>query len=163
MKPDWEKLHDEFADTYALVADVDCTADGKPLCDDNDVKSFPTLMYGDPKGTLEKYEGGREYDDLKAHAQTLAEKPTCGPANLDVCDDDTKAAIRKIAAIPLSQLETEVGDLSGKKEAADAEFEKLVTDLEDQFRKEYRARDEVVESYANSKGLKIMKAVLASK
>ena len=36
MKPDWDKLMDAFADsTTALVADVDCTADGKPLCDAN--------------------------------------------------------------------------------------------------------------------------------
>ena len=46
MKPDWDKLMDAFADsTTALVADVDCTADGKPLCDANGVRGYPTIKW----------------------------------------------------------------------------------------------------------------------
>ena len=46
MKPDWDKLMEEFKDSpTALVADVDCTADGKPICDDNGVRGFPTLKW----------------------------------------------------------------------------------------------------------------------
>ena len=30
-------------DSGKLVAHVDCTAEGKPLCDANGVKGFPTL------------------------------------------------------------------------------------------------------------------------
>jgi len=41
MKPDWDKLMDAFADSEtALVADVDCTAEGKQLCTDHGVKGY---------------------------------------------------------------------------------------------------------------------------
>ena len=41
MKPDWDKLMKEF-DGHAttLVADVDCTAGGKPLCDKVGVRGY---------------------------------------------------------------------------------------------------------------------------
>ena len=34
MKPDWDALGDEYADSKTVViGDVDCTAAGKPLCE----------------------------------------------------------------------------------------------------------------------------------
>jgi len=69
MKPDWDKLMAAFADSEsALIADVDCTAAGKPLCDANDVKGYPTLKWGDPSN-LEDYKGGRDYASLEKFAQ----------------------------------------------------------------------------------------------
>ena len=69
MKPAWDKLMDAFADSKtALVADVDCTAAGKPLCDSNGVKGFPTIKYGDPSD-LQDYKGGRDLKSLKKHAE----------------------------------------------------------------------------------------------
>jgi len=92
MKPAWDKLMAEFADSKtALVADVDCTADGKPLCDSNGVKGFPTIKYGNP-ADLQDYQGGRDFDALLEFAnENLG--PTCSPDNLDLCDDDKKAEI----------------------------------------------------------------------
>ena len=59
MKPDWDKLMEEFKDSETqLIADADCTADGKPICDANGVKGFPTLKYGDPND-LQDYQGAR--------------------------------------------------------------------------------------------------------
>eukprot|EP01083_Nonionella_stella_P263522 895102_1 len=79
MAPDWEKLSGEFEGyEVGLVADVDCTAEGKPLCDANGVKGFPTLKWGDPTA-LEDYQGGRSYDDLLKFA-TDNLKPICSPA-----------------------------------------------------------------------------------
>jgi hypothetical protein len=68
LKPDWDKLIEDFASSSTqLVADVDCTADGKALCDANGVKGYPTLKWGDPSD-LQDYQGGRSYDDLKKFA-----------------------------------------------------------------------------------------------
>jgi len=54
MKPAWNKLAAEYADSKtAGVFDVDCTAAGKPLCDSNGVRGFPTIKWGDPNA-LEK-------------------------------------------------------------------------------------------------------------
>ena len=68
IKPDWDKLIADFADSPTqLVADVDCTAEGEALCNDNGVQGFPTLKWGDPSD-LQEYNGGRSYDDLKLFA-----------------------------------------------------------------------------------------------
>ena len=47
MKPDWDKLAKEF-DGHAttLVADVDCTAGGKPLCDKAGVRGYAGQAFG---------------------------------------------------------------------------------------------------------------------
>ena len=94
MKPAWDKLMDAFADSKtALVGDVDCTAAGKPLCDSNGVQGFPTIKWGDPSA-LEDYQGGRDFDALKKFADENL-KPMCSPSNIDLCDDDKKAEIKK--------------------------------------------------------------------
>merc|ERR1711957_475935 len=55
MKPDWDKLMAEFKDSKtALVADVDCTAGGKALCDRIGVRGYPTIKQGDPNN-MEDY------------------------------------------------------------------------------------------------------------
>ena len=60
MKPDWDKLSAEFADSKTVViADVDCTAGGKSLCEEIGVRGYPTIKFGDPHN-LEDYKGGRD-------------------------------------------------------------------------------------------------------
>jgi len=69
MKPDWDKLMEEFSGSATqLIGDVDCTADGKPLCDANGVRGYPTIKYGDPSD-LQDYQGGRDFDALKKFAE----------------------------------------------------------------------------------------------
>ena len=93
MKPDWDKLMEEFKDSKTQgVYDVDCTADGKPLCDANGVKGFPTLKWGDPS-VLQDYQGGRDFDSLKKHAEENL-KPMCSPSNIDRCDYGKKKEIK---------------------------------------------------------------------
>merc|ERR1712113_706038 len=90
MAPDWEKLAKEWeGHEIGLVAEVDCTAEGKPLCDANGVKGFPTLKYGDPSA-LDDYKGGRSLSDFKTFA-TANLKPVCSVSNIDLCDDEKKA------------------------------------------------------------------------
>merc|ERR1712124_139268 len=97
MKPDWDKLAKEF-DGHAttLVADVDCTAGGKPLCDKVGVRGYPTIKHGDVNN-LEDYKGGRDFAALQKFAKGL--KPVCSPAKLDLCDDETKAKIKELQAM----------------------------------------------------------------
>ena len=94
LKPDWDKLIEDFADSpNQLVADADCTGAGEPLCDDFGIEGFPTLKWGDPSD-LQDYTGGRSYDDLKAFADENL-KPLCSVTNIDLCDNDKKAEIKK--------------------------------------------------------------------
>jgi len=66
MKPDWDKLGDDYAGSNSVViADVDCTSDeGKPVCQDYEVTGYPTLKYF-VKGEKHEYKGGRAYEQLK--------------------------------------------------------------------------------------------------
>jgi len=103
MKPDWDKLMDEFKGSpSALVADVDCTTEGKELCETHGVRGYPTIKHGDPD-ELQDYNGGRSYDDFKKFADSLG--PQCGPANLDLCSDEVKVKIEGFMKMSAGKLE----------------------------------------------------------
>merc|ERR1712045_1092121 len=121
MAPDWEKLAGEWeGNDIGLVAEVDCTAEGKTLCDQNGVKGFPTLKYGDPS-SLEDYQGGRTYDDLAKFAKENL-KPVCSPAKLDLCDGEKKAQIEKFMAMPADELTSMIAAEEKKIEEAEENF-----------------------------------------
>jgi len=95
---------EEFKDSpTSLIADVDCTADGKSLCDKNGVRGYPTIKYGDPTD-LQDYNGGRTFDDLKKFAEESL-GPQCGPGNLDLCADDVKAKLETFMKMSVGKLE----------------------------------------------------------
>merc|ERR1712216_399551 len=90
----------------ALVADVDCTAEGKPLCEEHGVQGFPTIKWGDPSA-LEDYDGGRDFDDLVKFADENL-KPLCSPKNLDLCDDEKKKQIEEYMKMSVDDLDSEI-------------------------------------------------------
>jgi hypothetical protein len=161
MKPDWDKLMEEYKDSKTvLIADVDCTASGKDLCNEVGVRGYPTIKYGDPNN-LEDYKGGRTFKDLKKHAdENLG--PSCGPDNLDLCDDEKKATIAKFQAMSAADLDSFIDDSTQKMEKAEADFKKFVEGLQKQYEEENKAKDKTVEDIKNS-GLGFAKAVKASK
>jgi len=159
MKPDWDKLMAEFKDSStAVVADVDCTAAGKPLCDEVGVKGYPTIKYGDPNN-LEDFKGGRKFEDLKKFAEdTLG--PTCGPANLELCDEEKKALIQKFQAMSSTELEAAVAEKNKALEEAEADFKTFVEGLQKQYTEASEKKDKDIEEIKNS-GLGLMKSVSA--
>mmetsp|Transcript_17589 Transcript_17589/g.31771 ORF Transcript_17589/g.31771 Transcript_17589/m.31771 type:complete len:169 (+) Transcript_17589:190-696(+) len=160
MKPDWEKLEAEFdSSTTQLIGDVDCTADGKPLCEANGVRGYPTLKWGDPTD-LQDYQGGRDYDTLKKFAEENL-KPICSPSNIDLCDEDKKAEIKKFQAMSAEELDKAIKEKEAEQEKAEADFKTFVEQLQDQYREAMEAKDAAVEAVKNS-GLGLMKAVKAS-
>jgi hypothetical protein len=161
MKPAWDKLMAEFKDSKtALVADVDCTAGGKDLCNQVGVRGYPSIKYGDPN-SLEDYKGGRDFDALKKFAEENL-GPTCGPANLDLCDADKKAQIEKLSKMSATELETAIKE-------KDAEVEKLESDFKafvDNIKKSYKDASDKKEKYVaavKDSGLGLMKSVAAHK
>lgn len=149
----------EFKDSKsALVADVDCTAAGKPLCDSNGVKGFPTIKYGDPNN-LEAYEGGRDFDSLKEFAsENLG--PSCGPANLDLCNEEQKEEIEKFTAMGVEKLEETVKELEKKISDAESTFEKELKKLQNTYEKLQKDKEETI-STAKGEGLGRMKQIAA--
>jgi hypothetical protein len=161
MKPDWDKLMSEFADSDTqLVADVDCTTEGKPLCEANGVRGYPTIKWGDP-AALEDYQGGRDYKTLKAFADEKL-KPMCSPANLDLCDDDKKAEINKFMAMSDADLDKLVKDKEDELAAAEEEFKTFVEGLQASYQEGMKKKDDTLEAIKES-GLGLMKAVKITK
>jgi len=159
MKPAWDRLMREFEESEtALVADVDCTADGKPLCSKVGVKGYPTLKYGDPNN-LEDYKGGRDYDDLLTFAKENL-GPTCGPDNMDLCNAEEKGKIETIMAKGLETLNAEIKEIDDTIQNAEDTFEKEVKKLQEAYEQLTKDKEETV-SAAKDEDLGLMKAVRA--
>lgn len=161
MKPDWDKLIDDFSGSETqLVADVDCTEAGKELCEANGVQGYPTIKYGDPSD-LQDYQGGRDYDSLKAFADENL-KPMCGPAHIDLCEDDKKAEIEGFLAMPVEDLEAKIKEKEDIVAEAEAHLKDELVKLQEQYQKLSADKEKVVEEI-KAGGLGLMKSVKATK
>merc|ERR1740138_1439374 len=161
MKPAWDKLMDAFKDSKsALVADVDCTAAGKPLCDSNGVRGFPTIKYGDP-ADLQDYNGGRDFDALKKHADSNL-GPQCGPKNLDLCSDAQKAEIEKVMAMSEADIDAKIKESEQALEDAETTFKSEVEKLQKSYEGLMKAKDDKI-AEVKSSGLSVYKQVKAAK
>merc|ERR1712083_310674 len=128
LKPDWDKLMDEFKDSKtALIADVDCTTEGKALCETHKVQGYPTIKYGDPTD-LKDYDGGRDFAALKKFAEENL-GPTCGPDNIDLCDDENKALIEKLQKMEMAELDKSIEDAEASIKKIETKSQKAVDDL----------------------------------
>ena len=162
MKPDWDQLMEEFGSSETqLVADVDCTSDGgKPLCDANGVRGFPTLKYGDPS-SLDDYEGGRDFDSLKKFADDNL-KPMCSPSNIDLCDDDSKVEIEKFLALGVDVLEKQINEKQSELDATEEEFMAFVNTLQEQYQNKMDEKDAKIEEIKKVGNLTMMQKCLGS-
>jgi hypothetical protein len=146
--------------TTQLVADVDCTADGKSLCDSVGVRGYPTIKWGDPSD-LQDYQGGRDYDALKKFTDENL-KPMCSPKNLDLCDDEKKAQITQYQGMSDEDLNAAIAAEEKKLEDAEAEFKAEVQKLQDKYSALTTEKEEKIAAVKNA-GLGLMKAVKNSK
>lgn len=157
MKPDWDDLMETYkGHATALVADVDCTAAGKDLCNANGVKGYPTIKYGDP-ADLQDYSGGRDAAALKKFAAENL-KPTCSPKNIDLCDDDKKATIGKYTEMPMDELGKLIATEERKMEDAEKTFTDEVSKLQAAYEQLQKDKDEAI-AEVKSSGLGLMKSV----
>jgi len=161
MKPAWDKLMAEYdGHASAGVFDVDCTGTGKPLCDSNGVRGFPTIKHGDPSA-LEDYQGGRDFDSLQKFASENL-KPACSPANIDLCDEEKKTEIEGFLAMSEADLEASIAEKDALISDAEAHFKTEVEKLQSTYENLSSTKDETIESVKAS-GLGLMKACKAHK
>jgi len=160
MKPAWDSLMKEYSGhKTALVADVDCTAAGKPLCDSNAVRGFPTIKHGSPDN-LEDYKGGRDLAALQKFASENL-KPVCSPANVDLCDDAQKAEIEKYQAMSDADRAAAIKVKETEMETAESTFKSEVEKLQKKYEQLSKDKDEALANIKAS-GLGMMKAVAAA-
>jgi len=159
MKPDWDKLMDAFADyKTALIADVDCTAEGKSLCETHGVKGYPTLKHGDPSD-LQEYKGGRDYDALEKFA-TEELKPSCSPGNIELCDETKTATINKFLGMAGDELDAMIAESEKTIEEAEEKFKTAVEGLQATYQKMMDEKEKVQAGIKDA-GLGLMKSCKA--
>merc|ERR1719183_3483200 len=147
MKPAWDKLMKNWnkgdrAKT-SLIADVDCTSEGKPLCEQVGVQGFPTIKWGDVSN-LETYEGGRDYEALKKFAKDNL-KPMCSPSNIDLCDDEKKKEIAEFQALSAEDLAAKIEEKKAEMKAAESTFEEEVKKLQSTYEQLQKDKDSTIE------------------
>jgi hypothetical protein len=160
MKPDWDSLMADYADSKTvLIADVDCTAGGKDLCSTVGVSGYPTIKHGDP-ADLQDYNGGRDLASLKKFASEL--KPVCSPSNLDLCDEEGKAKIETVMALSDADIDEQIA--AGDKKLADAEetFKSELEKLQASYQALQKTKEDTIAEVKGS-GLGLLKSVKAFK
>merc|ERR1712070_957412 len=163
-KPDWDKLMKNWnkgdrAKT-SLVADVDCTAEGKPLCETHGVEGFPTIKWGDP-ADLQDYEGGRDLKALKKFAKESL-KPVCSPTNIDLCDAEKKAKIEELMKKSDEDLDKDISEKEAELKAAEENFDAEVKKLQETYERLQKEKDAAQKAVKES-GLGLMKGVKTAK
>jgi len=137
---------------------VDCTTGGKSLCEQHGVRGYPTIKYGDPSN-LEDYKGGRSLSALQKFASENL-KPTCSPANLDLCDADKKKTIEEFMAMSDDALAAKIKEKKDEQEALEATFKDEVKKLQATYEKLQKDKEEGLKAVKES-GLGLMQGVLA--
>jgi len=157
MKPDWDSLASTYEDSKTvIIADVDCTAAGKPLCDKYGVRGYPTIKYFNPPDEEgEDYKGGRDLAALKKFASTEL-GPGCGVDTLENCSEEQKKELEKYIAMPAEERDAKLAEL--KKQMADAEEEHnaLLKQLQATFKESQEKLEKLKEDAAPQ--IKLLKA-----
>lgn len=138
---------------------MDCTTEGKALCEKQGIRGYPTIKWGDPSD-LQDFQGGRSYDDLKKFADENL-KPVCSPKNIDLCDDVKKAEILKFQAMSEADLDALIKIEEKKLEDAESDFKAAVEKLQAQYSALSAEKDAKIEAVKGS-SLGLMKSVKSS-
>mmetsp|Transcript_12830 Transcript_12830/g.25992 ORF Transcript_12830/g.25992 Transcript_12830/m.25992 type:complete len:170 (-) Transcript_12830:130-639(-) len=157
MKPDWDKLMNEYKDsTSVLVADIDCTtAAGKAKCQEVGIRGYPSLKYGDPDD-LQDYKGSRSYNELKKFAEGLS--PVCSPLNVELCDEEKKKLISELSALSPAERDALINKKEAEIEKLEAEFKATSDALNKEYQEVTEQKEKAVEA-ARKKGLALLKSV----
>ena len=112
MKPAWDMLAQRYASSdKIIVADVDCTAAGEPLCEKYGVEGFPTIKYFNPPDDEgEDYEGERDLESLVEFAQQGL-GPSCSAATPEQCSEAQKAKLAAVMAMSDESREKQLAEL----------------------------------------------------
>jgi thioredoxin-like negative regulator of GroEL len=165
MKPTWDKLGAEYeGSSTVVIGDVDCTIE-KDLCSKFGVRGYPTIKYftGNTAADGDKYEGGRDYDSLKAFVEENL-GPSCSPMNKDLCDEDQLAAITEVEAMSADDIEASIKAKTEAMEKAETDFKDAVEELQATYKKLMETKDETIAAVqAEKPSVGVLRGVLKAK
>mmetsp|Transcript_1822 Transcript_1822/g.5479 ORF Transcript_1822/g.5479 Transcript_1822/m.5479 type:complete len:167 (+) Transcript_1822:161-661(+) len=158
MKPAWDQLIRQYQNsTTLLVADVDCTADGKSLCRKMGVNGYPTIKYGDPSD-LQDYKGGRGSDELQRFAKGLDR--ACHPTRPERCSEEEKVKIEEFRAMDADKRAALIKEKEEEVARVEKEFKDATDEINKKYKEESQTKDEAIKAVRNS-GLNLLKAIRA--
>eukprot|EP01010_Urceolus_cornutus_P005035 NODE_849_length_1284_cov_366.484211_g646_i0.p2 GENE.NODE_849_length_1284_cov_366.484211_g646_i0~~NODE_849_length_1284_cov_366.484211_g646_i0.p2 ORF type:complete len:140 (+),score=42.57 NODE_849_length_1284_cov_366.484211_g646_i0:486-905(+) len=124
MKPAWDQLGSEYAESKSVViADVDCTVE-KELCEKQGVSGYPTIKYW-VDGAVNDYSGGRDLSALQTFVGETLEKESCDIDTPAECEKKEQKYIKKMRAKTPDELEAaleKAQKLRGNKYVKDPKF-----------------------------------------
>jgi len=139
-----------------LIAEVDCKDAGQTLCEENGIKDFPTMLFGDPYN-LRSFSKDRSYGALKSFAEKYV-KPHCGPWHRNLCDPDTIRMIEQFERMPSGELDAAIEEKLAERRKIREEYSAFVDDLNKRVQEAGERKAEAVE--ASQKSLPLIKGVL---
>lgn len=161
MKPAWDRLMKKYdGHTTAVVADVDCTADGQELCRLVGVDGYPTIKYGDP-AALKDYEGGRDFKSLELFVKENL-VPACTPGHLELCDADQQKQINEFEAMSPEDLDRYISEKEAEIKGIQTKFEEDLKEF-DEAEQQFEAEMRETQAKVRTSGLTLMKQVKASR
>jgi len=149
MKPDWDSLGSDYADSNTVViADVDCTAAGKPLCDKYGVRGYPTIKYFNPPDEEgEDYKGGRDLAALKKFVETEL-GPGCSVDTKENCSPEQLKDLETYIAMPAAERDAKLTELKDKMKKAEDDHNELLKQLQAQFKESQDGLEKLKEDSA---------------
>jgi len=162
MKPDWDALGDEYADSKTvIIGDVDCTAAGKPLCEKYGVKGYPTIKYFNPPDEEgEDYKGGRSLADLKKFAKNEL-GPGCSVDTIENCTPEQKTELEKYTAMSEEERATKLEKAKEELKTAEDAHNELLKQLQSTYKDSQDKLEKLKEDTAPV--IKMLKAATSTK
>jgi hypothetical protein len=157
MKPDWDSLGSTYADSKTVViADVDCTAAGKPLCDKFGVKGYPTIKYFNPPDEEgEDYKGGRDLPALKKFVENEL-GPGCSVDTKENCTPEQLKELQQYIDMDAATRDSKLTELKDGLKKAEDDHNALLKGLQEQFKTSQDALEKLKEDSAPT--IKMLKA-----
>jgi len=161
MKPDWDTLGSEYENSKTvIIADVDCTAAGKSLCEKFGVRGYPTIKYFNPPDEEgEDYKGGRTLDDLRKFASSEL-GPGCSVDALENCSDAQKKDLEQYTSMAADERSSMLDKLKSELASAEAKHEALLKELQSTYKESMDTLEKLKEDSAPK--IKLLKAATPS-
>jgi len=162
MKPDWDSLAATYEDSKTvIIADVDCTAAGKPLCDKYGVRGYPTIKYFNPPDEEgEDYKGGRDLPALKKFVESDL-GPGCSVDTKDNCSAEQLQDLEKYIAMDPAEREAKLTTMKDELKTAEDAHNELLKQLQAQFKESQDGLEKLKEDSAPV--IKLLKAATPTK
>jgi len=161
MKPDWDSLASTYEDSKKVViADVDCTAGGKPLCDKFGVRGYPTIKFFNPPDEEgEDYKGGRDLAALKKCVESDV-GPGCSVDTKENCSPEQLKELQTYIDMDAKERETKMESMKAELKTAEDAHNELLKQLQAQFKESQDGLEKLKEDSAPV--IKMLKAATPS-